>query len=590
MKALPIAIAFSVLGLAACTDQEPTLPTITAAAAANTGDVTVTSANPSNAPQDTTLDVHVFGSGFDRGSKAQWAQSGVVSPNVNTNSTKYVSSSELVGNITIALIASTGSYDILVTTSKGKKGIGSELFTISGRAVVSVTVSPTSVTMAVGTTLGLTATTLDVAKKVLTGRAVTWTTSDATVATVSQAGVVNGVAPGSASITATSEGKSATAVITTTPIPAGPLVFATLNVGSEHTCGLLAGGAAYCWGYNDYGNLGNGSSTGSATPLPGAVLGGLSFTSLFPGYWATCGFATSGSLYCWGQNATGLFGDGTGTNSLTPVPAASGLTLTVIGQSDQHICGLALSGAAFCWGWNHYGQLGNGSTTNSSLPIAVSGGLTFTAINLATGLADHACGIANSGNAYCWGMNGSGQVGAATSDICTMPLSRKNTVACALNPVAVSGGLTFTTISVGTHTCGLTGTGALYCWGGNSHGQLGDGTTTNRSTPVPVSGGLTFAMVRTGAMDSCGLTVSGVAYCWGNNVYGQLGDGTNTDRATPTPVAGGLTFVSVQTGAFHTCGLTGGGIVYCWGDNRYGQLGNGATARSYTPVKVAGQP
>jgi hypothetical protein len=133
MKALRVAIASLVFGLVACSGPEPTLPTVAASSGGGSGTVTVTAANPDSAAQDTTLDVHVLGGGFDRGSNAQWAQSGVISPNVKTNSTQFVSSGELVANITIAMSATTGSYDIVVTTSKGKKGIGSELFTIKKR-------------------------------------------------------------------------------------------------------------------------------------------------------------------------------------------------------------------------------------------------------------------------------------------------------------------------------------------------------------------------------------------------------------------------------------------------------------------------
>lgn len=592
MKPSHVAITFLVVALSACANQEPMPPTITAGAAASISDVSVTSANPNTAPQDTTIDVHVLGSGFDRGSNAQWTQSGVNSPAVATNSTRYVSSGELVANITIAVSATVGSYDIVVTTSKGKKGIGSELFTISSRPVATVTVTPTSATMAVGSTLGLTASTLDVAKKVLTGRTVTWTTSDATVTAVTQAGLVTAVGLGSATITATSEGKSATSAITAVPIPSGSLVFSSLSTGGKHTCGLAAGGAAYCWGFNYDGELGNGLTTSSpdlATPLPGAVLGGLSFAALSPGSSATCGITMGGAAYCWGGNAYGLFGNGSQSNSLTPVPAASGLSLVALSVDGSDSCGLTTGGVPYCWGWNHYGQLGNGSTTDSSLPVAVTGGLTLTAINA----GDWACGLTPSGVAHCWGFNREGELGAPTGSPCTMPLNHKIAVACSLTPVAVTGGLSFVTIGTrtgGDNTCGVTSAGVAYCWGGNTEGELGNGTTTSSSTPVAVVGGLVFAAVSTGTRFSCGVTVSGSAYCWGRNDHGQLGDGTTISRTTPVAVVGGLTFVAVGTGTRHSCGLTAGGTAYCWGQNSVGQLGNGTTADSYTPVRVAGQP
>src|SRR5690242_13733472 len=198
MKAHRIAIAFLLLGLSACGEHEPTRPPIAAASGGSSGTVTVTAANPDSAPQDTTLDVHVSGSGFDRGSKAQWAQSGVLSPNVTTNSTKYVSSSQLVANITIAATASTGSYDILVTTSQGKKGIGSELFTITLKHndVATVTVTPATSSIVVGASVQLKATAYNSSGTVLSRATFTWATNNQAVAVVSASGLMTAVGQG----------------------------------------------------------------------------------------------------------------------------------------------------------------------------------------------------------------------------------------------------------------------------------------------------------------------------------------------------------------------------------------------------------
>src|SRR5712691_4107905 len=191
--------------------------------------------------------------------------------------------------------------------------------------------------------------------------------------------------------------------------------------------------------------------------------------------------------------------------------------ITVIGVTAQPLaagysftCALTGAGAAYCWGYNSDGQLGNGSTTSSSTPVAVAvaGGVTFTAV--------------------------------------------------------VAGGSS--PVGYGSHACTLTRGGAAYCWGRNSNGQLGDGSTTSSSTPVAVSGGLSFSALATGAYHTCGLTSTGAAYCWGSNSVGQLGDGSTTSSARPVAVAGGLSFSALATGgsgAGHTCGLTRGGAAYC---------------------------
>jgi hypothetical protein len=162
------------------------------------------------------------------------------------------------------------------------------------------------------------------------------------------------------------------------------------------------------------------------------------------------------------------------------------------------------------------------------------------------------------------------------------------------------------TVSAGTlYSCGL-GFNTGYCWGNNSAGQLGNGTVTSSSVPVAVSGGLNFAdRISTGAHHACGPVntfANGIqfsyAYCWGDNSFGQLGNGTTTNNATPIVVAGGLNFRTVSAGGRHTCGLTSslpssptaGGAAYCWGDNSSGQLGNGTTTSSSVPFNVAGQP
>ena len=212
-------------------------------------------------------------------------------------------------------------------------------------------------------------------------------------------------------------------------------------------------------------------------------------------------------------------------------------------------------------------RLGDGANSMQRVFVAVSAGGT------------HSCGVTMERDAYCWGVNAGGRLGDGTT------MNR-------LAPVAVTGGLDLLWVSAGgVHTCGVTTGGEARCWGANHSGQLGDGTTTDRLTPVMVAGRLEFASVDIGSGtssgSSCGVTTSGEAYCWGLNSSGQLGDGTTTSRLTPVAVAGGLEFGSVSAGNRHTCGVTTGGEAYCWGVNPTGQLGDGTTTSRLTPVPVA---
>jgi alpha-tubulin suppressor-like RCC1 family protein len=359
--------------------------------------------------------------------------------------------------------------------------------------------------------------------------------------------------------------------------------FVSVSTGDQHTCGVSNGGAVYCWGYNFYGQLGNGQTGFAATPAP--VKDSLIFAAVSAGEHHTCAVTTGGVAHCWGYDADGALGNGATTfaDSL-PVAVSGGLTFsslsatggnTGLGSYPGFTCGITTGHAAYCWGDNGGGELGDSSTTNSATPVAVLGGLAFASVS--AGGSPHACGVTTTGAAYCWGADSVGNLGTgATTN--------------SLVPVPVANGLTFASVSARNgHSCGVATAGAAYCWGWNQYGQLGVGTTTGpqqcaalgsttpcSTSPVAVSGGLTFTSGSAGGGHTCALTTAGAAYCWGDNSSGQLGNGTTTNSSTPVPVAGGLTFTAISSGSIHTCGITAKGSIYCWGSNAWGELGNGA--------------
>jgi alpha-tubulin suppressor-like RCC1 family protein len=355
----------------------------------------------------------------------------------------------------------------------------------------------------------------------------------------------------------------------------------TIATGKYHSCAILTSGATQCWGDNSSGQIGDGTQTGR----PNAVgVSGLSagVTQIALGNGHTCAVLASGLARCWGGNGNGKLGDGTSQSRLTPV-SSSGLSSNVsaLSASAFHRCAV-VSGGVKCWGHNNYGQLGDG-TTDEQLTLVDVVGLTSGVSNVMSGNQSYSCALLNSGGIKCWGYNGYGQLGDGTGTD-------------RLTPVDVTG-LTSGVIAIaakgttaGPHTCALLATGGVKCWGYNGDGRLGDGSTTNRLTPVDVSG-LTSGVtaIGTGGAHTCALLATGGVKCWGGNGYGQLGDGTTTQRNSPVDVSGLTSGVAaISAGGQHTCALLVTGGVKCWGDNAYGQLGDNSMTSHSTSVDVSG--
>jgi len=318
--------------------------------------------------------------------------------------------------------------------------------------------------------------------------------------------------------------------------------------------------------------------TAMQAPKEPTTLAALDFTVIAAGELHTCALTAGGGVKCWGGNWEGRLGDGTTTRRSTPVDVV-GLDsgVTAITEGSSRTCAVMPGGGGKCWGDNEYGQLGDGTTTRRSMPIDVSGlGSDVTAI---TAGRDHTCAVTAGGGAKCWGDNYAGKLGDGTYTYRSTPV----------DVVGLNSGVTAITAG-SSHTCALTSGGGVKCWGVNAGGQLGNGTTESHRTPVDVSGlGSEVTAISAGGSHTCALTAEDGVKCWGSNGYGQVGDSTTTKRSTPVDVVGldsGVT--AITAGSSQTCALTDGGGVKCWGQNWRGQLGNGTTADRHTPVNVVG--
>ncbi len=289
-----------------------------------------------------------------------------------------------------------------------------------------------------------------------------------------------------------------------------------------------------------------------------------------------CLVGASHNLQCWGYGLDGSLGNGQGTSTALPVAVSgAGSGVAMVTVGANHACLLTSSGGVQCWGNNSYGQLGNSTTTPSNTPAAVPG-LASGIVWIAAG-GYHTCAITAGGALLCWGHNSFGQVGNGTTTDVLAP-----TTILANGVASVAGGY--------GHTCAVMTGGALQCWGNNAGGQLGVGSTTASTSPVAVAALPGVIRVAGGYSHTCAITTGGAAWCWGDNSYGQIGDGTTAMRTTPVAVSGlGSGVVSLaNAGAYHTCALTSGGAVQCWGDNSNGQLGNSTLTNAATPQAVVG--
>ncbi len=280
------------------------------------------------------------------------------------------------------------------------------------------------------------------------------------------------------------------AYILTPTAVASTVKFTHISLGYVSACGLTNTGAAYCWGVEDNGALADGADS-RTTKQPVAVAGGHTFITVSEADRNGCGVDTGGALWCWGPNLYGELGindSSTDTVALQPVAVAGSQQYSSVSSGFVYACGVTTSDVVQCWGYNQNGQLGDSTTTNRPAPTPLNGAHFVAVFAGASGFGaydDHTCALDALGSASCWGYNQYGQLGATSDDDCSDGASGEPPVPCALKPVAVQGGLSFTTLAPSRwHTCGMIADGHVYCWGYNRDGELGNGTETNSDTPL----------------------------------------------------------------------------------------------------------
>ncbi|HEX6307526.1 MAG TPA: hypothetical protein VFZ69_05020 [Longimicrobiales bacterium] len=381
--------------------------------------------------------------------------------------------------------------------------------------------------------------------------------------------------------------------------------FQVLRRNRDAYCGLLTSGRAYCWGNNYNGRLGTGDEV--SHHIPAAVAGSHRFTALAMGgehacaiddagaLWCwgvlhlagseikvekvpvliptdpplvqvaagsrhTCGLAADGRAYCWGAGERAQIGDGGGSARSQPTPVATDLRFTTIAAAYDYACALTAAGAAHCWGSRPLTGAGSLVSVRDSVPQPVPPVVALESITVGM---SHACGFGADGEAYCWGYRGTGQLGSG-STVVGGPAPPAAAAVIDAERVLVRGDAAF------GFSCAVDVSGAAWCWGANAVGQLGDGTTEDRTVPVRIAGNMQFDDLSLGGDAygyACGLATDGTAWCWGSNLRGQLGTGDRVSRATPTAVAGGLRYESISAGYGATCAIAVGGRPHCWGND-----------------------
>jgi alpha-tubulin suppressor-like RCC1 family protein len=355
--------------------------------------------------------------------------------------------------------------------------------------------------------------------------------------------------------------------------------------GGQHTCFLTGAGGVKCWGNNQFGELGDGTTMERSGPVDvvGLSSGVLAVVS---NRFSSCALLRD-AVKCWGSGLSGQLGDGTFFDHQPTPQTVLGLEpgVQALAAGSDHTCALTAAGGVRCWGAGTLGQLGDATATTRNRAVDVEG--------LATGVmaigagAHHSCAATGAG-AKCWGDNTWSQLadGTGGDGVATQKNAPVDVMGLGAGVTAFAGGL--------DHTCAIA-SGAVLCWGRNRHGEIGDGTFMYRRTPVSVPALAAGVRAITAAeYHTCAVTVDRAAMCWGFNSNGQLGIGSMTDQNAPTGVVGldaGVQHISAGFDDLdvrsHTCAVSDASAM-CWGSNLHSELGDGTRMTRTSPTPVLG--
>ena len=384
-------------------------------------------------------------------------------------------------------------------------------------------------------------------------------------------------------------GNGTTATSSTPTLVGGLQGITQVVAGAQHTCAVRHAGTVWCWGSDANGELGNGDIALNPTTTPVQVVGLADATSLAAGSYHNCAIRTGGTVACWGSDGNGQLGDGSpGDYTVTPT-AVAGITganpAIALAAGEFHTCAVLADHTVACWGTNSLGQLGDGTTTERSLPTPVVGLPTPVADNPALAVTaglGHTCVVlGNPGRAFCWGHNKWGQLGQTTpAETSTSPVQVKYDADPSLLGTDIEPLEGVLSVAAGQfHTCAKVGPG-VWCWGMNGHGQLGadplPGSDLEDST-YALNTGITAAAVVAGGEHSCAVQGNQVS-CWGYNFHGQLGSYAPSS-AVPVTVTAVTGAFQVGVGTDFACTLAHADIdrrLFCWGSNADGRLGSNA--------------